>query len=181
MKADILLTGLVSGLTILLGVIAAEWLKRLRERISYTRRIVTDISICKEIVVSYLENHLVVPFSYRSSKTSEELRQFEDSVQMLIRELRDLSEVPKWPQSNAKKIRLAAYNFRICLFANTTHCSEFQVLLHRENKEELDLLEVELRGATRSRRAFTATTRDISEKRAELKAQMLRREVTNSA
>ena len=181
MKTDILLTGLVSGLTILLGVITAEWLKRLRDRISYTKRIVFDISICKSIFVSYLEDHLVDPFGYTSSKTSEELREFRESVHVLVKELRDLSEVPKWPQRNARRIRQAAYNFRICLLANLQHCEELQVLLHLENKEELDRLEVELRSATRSRRAFTAGMRDISEKKAELKAQMLSREVTSSA
>ena len=181
MKTDILLTGLVSGLTILLGVITAEWLKRLRDRISYTRRIVFDISICKLIFVSYLEDNLIEPFSYTSSKTSEELREFKESVHVLVKELRDLSEVPKWPQRNARRIRQAAYNFRICLLASLQHCEELQVLLHFENKEELDRLEVELRSATRSRRAFTAGMRDISEKKAELKAQMLSREVTSSA
>ena len=122
MKTDILLTGLVSGLTILLGVITAEWLKRLRDRISYTRRIVFDISICKLIFVSYLEDNLIEPFSYTSSKTSEELREFKESVHVLVKELRDLSEVPKWPQRNARRIRQAAYNFRICLLASLQHC-----------------------------------------------------------
>ena len=177
MKTDIFLSGLVSGLTILLGVIAAEWLKRLRDRISYTRRVVTEIAVYKLNYISYLRDHLIEAYYYGSLENSKGRREFFETFQMLSTELRDLSEIPRWPQRNARQIRQAATNFRICLFANMEHCIEHQVLLHQENAEELKRLELELRSATRSKRAYKTTMRDLAEKKAELKAQMLSREV----
>ena len=177
MKTDIFLSGLVSGLTILLGVIAAEWLKRLRDRISYTRRVVIDIWFCKMNLVSYLRDHLIGAFDFESSELAKGGHEFREVVQMLSTELRDLSEIPRWPQRNARQIRQAATNFRICLLANLEHCIEYKVLLHQENAKELNRLELELRSATRSKRAYKETTRGIEEKQAELKAQMLSREV----
>jgi hypothetical protein len=157
-KTDILLTGLVSGLTILLGVITADWLKRLRDRINYARRITSDISHSR----SEDENELI------------------ETINLMLRELRDLSEIPRWPQRNARGIRQAASNFRICLFANAEHCQIYQLFLHEENAEELRRLELALRIATRSRRALETMTLHLSEKAEELKQQMLSREAANS-
>ena len=89
MKTDIFLSGLVSGLTILLGVIAAEWLRRLRDRISYTRRVVTDISVSKTNFISYLGDHLIEAYDFGSSEISKGMREFREAFQMLLRELRD--------------------------------------------------------------------------------------------
>ena len=181
MKTDILLTGLVSGLTILLGVVTADWLKRLRDRINYTRRITTDISHSIMKYIEYLGSQLVprieIGISYNRSQGENELI---ENFTFLLKELRDLSEIPSWPQRNARRIRQAAFDFRICLFANLDHCQTHQVLLHEENAEELRRLELALRIATRSRHAFESITRDLSEKTEELKQQMLSRESANS-
>jgi hypothetical protein len=180
-KTDILLTGLVSGLTILLGVITADWLKRLRDRINYTRRITTDISHSVRKYIEYLGSQLSprieIGISFSRSQDENELI---ENFNFLLRELRDLSEIPRWPQRNARRIRQAAFDFRICVFANFEHCRIHQVLLHEENADELRRLELALRIATRSRRAFETMTRDISEKTEELKEQMLSREAANS-
>ncbi len=181
MNTDILLTGLVSGLTILLGVFTADWLKRLRDRINYTRRVVVDISISKMKFVKYLRGHLIEDASSGSdSKVSEDESEFYKIYALLSKELRDLSEMPKWPQPNARRIRKAAANLRTCMFANTEHCAMYQVYLHQENAEELDRLGVELRSATRSKRAYETIMSDLSEKKEEFKRQMLSREATNS-
>ena len=181
MKTDILLTGLVSGLTILLGVVTADWLKRLRDRINYTRRIMTDITLSLIRYVEYLGSQLSrrieIGIIFSRSQGENELI---ENFNFLLKELRDLSEIPRWPQRNARRIRHAALDLRICLFANLDHCQTHQVLLHEENAEELSRLELALRIATRSRHAFESITRDLSEKTEELKQQMLSREAANS-
>ena len=181
MKTDILLTGLVSGLTILLGVITADWLKQLRDRINYTRRITNDISYSLmkyiEYLGSQLSSRIEIGISFSRSQDENELI---ENFNFLLRELRDLSEIPRWPQRNARRIRQAAFDFRICLFANLDHCQTHQLLLHEENAEELHRLELALRSATRSRHVFETMTRDLSEKTEELKQQMLIREAANS-
>ena len=92
MKTDIFLSGLVSGLTILLGVIAAEWLKRLRDRISYTRRVVSEIAVRKMNFVSYLRDHLLETYDLGSSEISKGTHEFREVMHMLSIELRDLSD-----------------------------------------------------------------------------------------
>jgi hypothetical protein len=181
MKADIFLTGLVSGLTILLGVITADWLKRLRDRISYTRRVTGDISLSHMKFVEDLKNHLVKGAGFESaSKRSEEEKERIEVLTLLHKELRDLSEIPRWPQRNAKQIRVAAANYRSSIFANLEHCATYQVFLHQDDADELDRLELVFLRATRSTRAFENTTNHVLEKTAELKRQMLSREAANT-
>ena len=181
MKTDILLTGLVSGLTILLGVITADWLKRLRDRINYTRRITTDITHSMLNYIEYLGSQLIphIEFGISFSRSQVE-NELIENFNFLSIELRDLSEIPRWPQRNARRIRQAARDFRLCVFANYYHCWNHQVLLHEENAEELHRLELDLRSSTRSKHVFESMNRDLSEKMEELKEQMLSRETANS-
>jgi hypothetical protein len=180
-KTDILLTGLVSGLTILLGVITADWLKRLRDRINYARRITSDINNSLRKYIEYSGTHVVARVnSGIGHSRSEDENELIETINLMLRELRDLSEIPRWPQRNARGIRQAASNFRICLFANAEHCQIYQLFLHEENAEELRRLELALRIATRSRRALETMTLHLSEKAEELKQQMLSREAANS-
>jgi hypothetical protein len=180
-KTDILLTGLVSGLTIILGVITADWLKRLRDRINYTRRITTELAYSLKKFIEYLGSHLMartdVGIGIQRSEGEIDLI---ETFNLLAIELRDLSEMPRWPQRNAARIRQAASSLRICLFANIEHCSIYQVLLHAESADELLRMEFVLRSATRSRRAFESTMHHLSEKKEELKEQMLSRAVANT-
>ena len=181
MKTDILLTGLVSGLTILLGVITADWLKRLRDRINYTRRITSGVSHSVRKYIEYLGSQLFprieIGNSYRRPQVENELI---ENFNFLLSELRDLSEIPRWPQRNARRIRQAAFDFRICVIANYNHCQIHQVLLLEENAEELFRLNEALLNAIRSRRTFEKSKRHVSEKTEELKQQMLSREAANS-
>jgi hypothetical protein len=180
-KTDSLLSGLVSGMTILLGVITADWLKRLRDRAEYTRRIASDISQSILSYVDFLTNHLLETFGNSTeSRMSQDEKQLWDTYFFLVKELRELSESPKWPQRNAKGIREAALALRVCAYANLTHCGTYKVLLQPENAEELSRLETNLRDASRSRRDTKTITRLFLEKQEELKRQMLSRDATNA-
>ena len=181
MKTDILLSGLVSGLTILLGVITADWLKRLRDRAAHTRRIVLDIMESVRVYTDYLAGHHLERFSFSSeSRTSQGERSFWDTYIFLIKELRDLSESPRWPQRNARGIREAAVVLRVCLIANLEHCGNYKVLLHQNNAEELFQLEYDMRVASFSGQDAQNVSLLIPEKLEDLKRHMLSQEATNA-
>jgi hypothetical protein len=176
-KADILLSGLVSGITILLGVITADWLKRLRDRNEYTQRIVMDISQGFLIYVDYLAGHVLETVGISNeSKLSQGEKDFWDNYIFLAKELRVLSETPRWPQRNARGIREAALALRVCAYANLHNCRIHKVPLHPDNATELERLEYELRDASRNKRDAKTVYRLASEKLDELKGQMLSRE-----
>jgi hypothetical protein len=180
-KIDILLSGLVSGLTILLGVITADWLKRLRDRTEHTRRIVMDIFQSVRVYTDYLAGHHLETFSFSSeSRMSPGERTFLDTYVFLLKELRDLSESPKWPQRNARGIREAAVALRVCVIANSNHCGTYKVLLHQNNAEELFKLEYDMRVASFSGQDTQNASLLIPKKLEDLKRHMLSQEATNA-
>lgn len=181
MKIDILLSGLASGLTILLGVITADWLKRLRDRTEYTRRIVLNIMQSVRVFTDYLAGHHLDTFGFSNeSRMSQGERTFWDTYIFLQKELRDLSELPRWPQRNARGIREAAVALRVCVIANSNHCGTYQVLLQQNNAEELSQLEEDMRVSSFSGQDTRNTSLLIPEKLEDLKRRMLSQEATNA-
>jgi hypothetical protein len=179
-KIDILLSGVASGLTILLGVITADWLKRLRDRTEYTRRVVLDITMGIRICTDYLAGHLLETFHFSNdSLMSLEERDFFGTYYSLAKELRELSESPRWPQRNARRIRETAVALRVCLIANQNHCGIYKVLLNKHSAEELFRLEWELRSASHSRQDARTASHLIPEKADDLKRRMLSGEAAN--
>jgi hypothetical protein len=173
-KVEILLTGMVSGLTILLGVITADWLKRLRDRTEYTRHVVLDISMGIRNFTDYLAGHLLETWHFSNEvRMSEAERDFFETYYSLAKELRELSESPSWPQRNAKRIRETAVALRVCVIANQNHCGSYKVLLNQESAEELFLLEWELRSGSFSRQDARTAAILIPEKADDLKRKML--------
>jgi hypothetical protein len=173
-KIDILLSGVVSGLTILLGVITADWLKRLRDRTEYTRRVVLDITMGIRICTDYLAGHLLETFHFSNeSRMSLDERNFFETYYSLAKDMRELSESPRWPQRNARRIRETAVALRVCLIANQNHCGIYKTLLNQESAEELFLLEWDLRSASHSRQDSRTAAILIPEKSEALKRRML--------
>lgn len=175
MKTDIFVSGLVSGLTILLGVITADWLRRLRDRINYTRRILPDIEKNLLKFINYSERNILSDRAEIGSEKYLVESQASEVFYLLKKELRDLSDTPRWPQRNAKRAREVANNLRICVIANALHCEINQVLLHKENAEELSQRMLTLGGTTRSKKDFDSGMRLLHEKVDELKEEMLNR------
>lgn len=180
MKIDILLSGLVSGLTILLGVLVADWLKRLRDRIEDSRRRASVILVILADLMDYLAFHLLEGGYQEGVERSRDEKEFTDYFNEIIKEIETLAEVPRWPQQNAKQIREAAHHLIICILANTYHCRAKKILLQRENIEELTTLAFDLRDLTRSTLDRKTLRSSVSEKREELERQALSREVPNS-
>jgi hypothetical protein len=179
-KADILLSGLVSGITILLGVITADWLKRLRNRTEYTRRAAIDIWEGTAKCIDFLTVQPIESWGFsKVSIMSQNESDFLTLFAVLMKELRELSESPRWPQRNAKGIRKAAFALRVSFAANLNHCSSHKVLLHQENVEELIRLEVDLRLASLGSGDASTVTLLVSKKEEVLNHQMLSREAEN--
>jgi hypothetical protein len=181
-KADILLSGFVSGLTILLGVIVADWLKRLRDRIDATRR---AGSVVLENVLNFMDflaGHALEGenFTYGIKRSLEE-RRFMDDFDFFTKELETLAELPRWPQRNATEIRKTANHLFICTLANLYHCRAKRVLLHPENIEELTNLAWDLRDLTRNTLDRKTLRISVPEKREELERRELSREAATES
>jgi hypothetical protein len=181
-KLDILLSGFISGLTILVGVIVADWLKRLRDRIDASRRAGSVIAENVRYFLDYLAGHVLEgpDFAFGAEKSDDE-KIFMKDYDFFMRELENLAESPRWPQRNAKQIRKAAHQLTICIVANLYHCRAKKVLLHPENIKELNNLAWDLRDLTRSTLDRKTLRIFVLEKREELERRELSREAENGS
>jgi hypothetical protein len=178
MKTDILLSGLVSGLTILLGVIVADWLKRLRDRIEASRRTASVILETVQNYVDYLSGHILVSVgSALGVERSRDEKEFLDIFAFLTKELEALADLPRWPQPDAKKMRRLAHQLFICVVANLYHCGTKKILMHSEDAKELNDLAYDLRDLTRTSLDRRTLRSSVPEKREELERRALSRAV----
>ena len=177
MKADILLSGLVSGLTILLGVIVADWLKRLRDRIEASRRTASVILEAVQNFVDYLSRHVLTSVgSAFGAERSPDEKEFLDAVAFLTKELEALADLPRWPQRGAKEMRKIAHQLFICVLANLYHCGSAKVLLNPDDGKELNNLAFDLRDLTHTTLDRHTLLNSVPEKRKELERRALNRE-----
>ena len=93
-----ILTGVISGLTIILGMITAEWLRATREQVEVTRMRTIDVLTHMPRCLYNFEEYMQEPFSHEQSRHAEDLEHIFISLGLLARTTR-------WPQPNAKKIR----------------------------------------------------------------------------
>jgi hypothetical protein len=138
MNSDIVLTGLISGATILLGVVTADWLRRLRNRIERAKLDVTDIFWGLGMITDYVSTHYLE--SYKAStgvKQPQEERDFWLTVMSTDGKIKYIYHSTRWPQRNAKKIREAGVRLVACASANVDECGESRTLLQPEELAEI--------------------------------------------
>jgi hypothetical protein len=176
-KFDIFLSGLVSGLTILLGVIFADWLKRLRDRVEASRLTASVILVKLGDYMDYLVCHTLEGDFLDGVEKSRDEKEFIACFNEIIQEIETLAELPRWPQQNARQIREAANHLVICILANTYHCRAKRVRLQPENIKELTDLAFDLRDLNRSSLDRKTLRSSVLDKREELERQALSREV----
>jgi hypothetical protein len=100
-RSSEILTGVIGGLTIILGMITAEWLRSAREQVELTR---TRFSVLKWHIERYLVNFdEFIDDRYSHAKSQH----MEDYVQVFT-SLFFLRETTRWPQPNAKQVREVA-------------------------------------------------------------------------
>jgi len=97
-RSSEILTGVIAGLTIILGMITAEWLRSAREQVEATRKRGIDLSTHLERFLYNFEEYMQDPLSHEQSHHAD------DHVHV-ITSLGLLARTTRWPQPNAKKIR----------------------------------------------------------------------------
>ena len=145
MNSDIVLSGMISGATILLGVFTADWLRRLRNRVERSKLAVTDIWWGLEQITDYLSTHYLE--SYNTSdgvKQSQDEREFWLTVRSTDGKIMYLYHSTRWPQRDAKQIIEAAVRLVACAGANVNACGESRTLLQQEERHEIHTLYFEL-------------------------------------
>lgn len=100
-RSSEILTGVIGGLTIILGMITAEWLRSCREQVEFTRSRHRELVSVIDTYLYNFEEAAQDPYSKEQSHHLEELNQ-------IISVLLSLIYTTRWPQPNAGKIRDAA-------------------------------------------------------------------------
>ncbi len=100
-RSSEILTGVIAGLTIILGMLTAEWLRASREQVEVTRMQGINLLTHLERYLYNFEEFMQDPFSHEKSQHAEDLAHVATSLGSLHRTTR-------WPQPNAKKIRKMA-------------------------------------------------------------------------
>ena len=100
-RSSEILTGVIGGLTIILGMITAEWLRASREQVELTRLRYSELfSLLQKFLYNY-DDFMQDQFSVEQSRHFEDFNRIFPTLFLLVRTTR-------WPQPNAKKIREAA-------------------------------------------------------------------------
>ena len=97
-RSSEILTGVIGGLTIILGMITAEWLRSCREQVESTRiRIHELLSLLQKYLYNFDE-------SMQNAFSKEQAHHIEESNRIYYA-LNSLMLTTRWPQPNAGKIR----------------------------------------------------------------------------
>ena len=100
-RSSEILTGVIGGLTIILGMITAEWLRSCREQVEVTRiRHMEMLHVIDQFLYNF-EEAAQNPYSKEQSHHIEEANRISSALSSLI-------QTTRWPQPNAGKIRDAA-------------------------------------------------------------------------
>ena len=100
-RSSEILTGVIGGLTIILGMLTAEWLRSCREQVEFTRSRIEDVLSLFEQYLYKFDGFVRDPYSKEQSHVMEEAIRIDSA-------LTDLLRTTRWPQPNAGKIRDAA-------------------------------------------------------------------------
>ena len=145
MHSDIVLSGLISGATILLGVFTADWLRRFRNREERAKLDVTDIWWNLQLIINYLSTQYLEDYHPGLGvKQTEEEREFWQVVMSTDGKIKYIYHSTRWPQRNAKQIREVGVRLVACAGANVNECGESRALLHKEERDEILTLFFEL-------------------------------------
>ena len=97
-RSSEILTGVIGGLTIILGMLTAEWLRASREQVELARARLFELT---SRLQDFLYNHpdfMHAPFSPEQSRQRENFERIQMTMNLIARTTR-------WPQPNAREIR----------------------------------------------------------------------------
>lgn len=97
-RSSEILTGVIGGLTVILGMLTAEWLRSSREQVELTRARYSEmISLLQNFLYNY-HDFMQAPFSPEQSHQMKDFNRIQITMGLIARTTR-------WPQPNAGKIR----------------------------------------------------------------------------
>ncbi len=97
-RSSEILTGVIGGLTVILGMLTAEWLRTSREQVELTRtRFFELTSRLQDFLYNY-PDFMQAPFSLGQSHQLENFERIQMTMGLIARTTR-------WPQPNAREIR----------------------------------------------------------------------------
>lgn len=125
-----ILTGVIGGLTIILGMLTAEWLRSSRQQIEETR------TSFKNLVLN-LERLLYSYDEFATDQYSPDHYIYWDQYERCADALVWLGGSARWPQPNAKKIRILAQELNLRFEAMNTDALENDYVWTMEERFEL--------------------------------------------
>ena len=125
-----ILSGVIGGLTIILGMLTAEWLRSSRQRIEETRTSFKNLLMNLERLLYSFDEFAADQFSQDHYIYWDQYELCEDALLWLARSTR-------WPQPNAKKIRKVAEDLIIRLEAMMSDATENDYVWTIEERFEL--------------------------------------------
>lgn len=132
-----ILSGVIGGLTIILGMVTAEWLRSTRDEAEATERRLRSIAVNFRSVVFNVEYLLTDPSAPLHQEKEIALRE-------LFYELSQVARKTRWPQSNAKEIRRQALEVLTGLSAMIQDATENEHIWSVEKRFGLGLEAVHL-------------------------------------
>lgn len=105
-----ILSGIIGGLTIITGMIIAEWLRAARTQVERTRSHVDEVVSRMQLLIYNAENSMGEVLAYRNET---HFRNFVRARKSLLA----LAESTRWPQPNAVSIRQLAHELDVKLYA----------------------------------------------------------------
>ena len=97
-RSSEILTGVIGGLTVILGMLTAEWLRASREQVELTRsRLFELTSRLQDFLYNY-PDFMQAPFSSEQNRQRENFDRIQVTMGLIARTTR-------WPQPNASEIR----------------------------------------------------------------------------
>ena len=137
-KSSEILTGVIGGLTVILGMITAEWLRSSREQVEVARqRFYELVSLLQKFLYKY-DDFMQDPFSDEQAHRMEDFNRISSCLSLLVRTTR-------WPQPNAGKIREEALELMAKLSALQTDAHENGHIWKLEKRMELVFDQIKLR------------------------------------
>ena len=136
-RSSEILTGVIGGLTVILGMLTAEWLRSAREQVDLTRMRHEELMTHLEKVLYNFDDFMRDQFSEVGSRHWND---YNHVISSLIR----LSRTTKWPQPNALEIRKAARDILAKMRALALDAEENDHIWKLEERLELHLESREL-------------------------------------
>ena len=138
-RSSEILTGVIGGLTVILGMLTAEWLRTAREQVDLTRMRFEELMTHLEKVLYNFDDFVQDQFSEVGSRHWND---YNHVISSLIR----LSRTTRWPQPNAIDIREAARDLLARMRALAMDAEENDHIWNLEERLELHLESRKLAG-----------------------------------